>query len=272
MTHFTVLGTLKVTHGDQDCTPTPPKMRSVLALLLLSPNRVVPMDSLIEELWAAAPPPSALTTVQTYIYHLRRVFAAKEMDPPGRPLLVTKHPGYLFRIDLDQVDAERFEGLVRRGRKLLEADQPAAAATVLEEALGMWTGPALADVLCGDLLQAHAIHLEERRINAIELRIEADIKLGRHRELVAELKSLVRSHPLNEWFHSQLIHVLSYSGRRGEALQAYQNLRTILRNELGVDPSPAMQRLQNQLLSAGIPERPGRPGLAGAATLASAAS
>src|SRR6266496_4050180 len=113
--HFNVLGTLRVANGDQDCTPSPPKMRSVLALLLLSANRVVQMDSLIEELWGDESPQSAVTTVQTYIYHLRRIFAAKQLDPPGRPLLVTKQPGYLFQIDSEQVDAEVFERLVARG-------------------------------------------------------------------------------------------------------------------------------------------------------------
>ncbi len=272
MTHFNVLGTLRVANGDQDCTPSPPKMRSVLALLLLSANRVVQMDSLIEELWGDESPQSAVTTVQTYIYHLRRIFAAKELDPPGRPLLVTKQPGYLFQIDPEQVDAEVFERLVRQGRKLIEADRPEAAAVVLEEALAMWTGPALADVPRGSLLQAHAIHLEERRINALELRIEADIKLGRHRELVAELRSLVRMHPLNEWFHSRLIHALSYSGRRSEALEAYRSLRILLRDELGVDPSPALQKLQHQLLSVGIPEHSSPGGRVRATTMAQAVS
>jgi DNA-binding SARP family transcriptional activator len=229
-------------------------MRSVLALLLLSANRVVQMESLIEELWGSESPRSAVTTVQTYIYHLRRLFAAEKLDPPGRPLLITKQPGYLFQIDAGQIDAEIFERLVRQARTLLEGGRPEAAAVTLDEALAMWTGPALADVRGGNLLQAHAIHLEERRINALELRIEADIRLGRHRELVAELRSLVRAHPLNEWFHGQLIQVLGYSGRRSEALQAYTSLRTILRDELGVDPTPALQELQHQLLSIGTPE------------------
>lgn len=254
MTRFKVLGTLRVTNGDRDCTPTPPKMRSVLALLLLSANRVIQMDSLIEELWGDSSPRSAVTTVQTYIYHLRRLFAAERCDPPGGQLLLTKQGGYLFQIEADQVDAKIFERLVQQGRRLLEENRPEASAAILEEALAMWTGPALADVSAGNLLQAHAIHLEERRINALELRIEADIRLGRERELIAELRSLVCSHPLNEWFHGQLIQVLGHSGRRSEALHAYQSLRTILREELGVDPSPELQKLQHRLLSVGASE------------------
>lgn len=254
MAHFKVLGTLKVMNGDRDCAPTAPKMRSVLALLLLNANRVVQVDALIEELWGDEPPRSAVTTVKTYIYHLRRLFCAEGLDRPGRPLLLTKQPGYLLQVETGEVDAEIFECLVRRGRVYLENDDPDSAAIVLEEALSMWTGPALADVPSGAMLKGHAVHLEERRINALELRIEADIRLGRYRELVAELRLLARTHPLNEWFHGQLIRVLGCCGRRGEALQAYQSLRSVLRHELGVDPSPALQRLQHQLLSEGAPE------------------
>lgn len=254
MTRFKVLGTLRVTNGDRDCTPTPPKMRSVLALLLLSANRVVQMDSVIEELWGNNSPRSAVTTVQTYIYHLRRLFVAERCDPPGGQLLLTKQGGYLFHVEPDHVDAKVFERLVQQGRGLLEEDRCEAAAAILEEALAMWTGPALADVSAGSLLQAYAIHLEERRINALELRIEAHIRLGRERELIAELRSLVCSHPLHEWFHGQLIQVLGHSGRRSEALHAYQSLRSILREELGVDPAPELQTLQHWLLSAGTPE------------------
>jgi SARP family transcriptional regulator, regulator of embCAB operon len=265
MIRFKVLGTLRVTNGDRDCTPTPPKMRSVLALLLLSANRVVQIDSIIEELWGDSSPRSAITTVQTYIYHLRRLFAAERCDPPGGQLLLTKQGGYLFEIDPDQVDAQVFGCLVQQGRKQLEENRPEAATAILEKALAMWTGPALADVSTGNLLQAQAIHLEERRINALEFRIEADIRLGRERELIAELRSLVCSHPLNEWFHGQLIQVLGNSGRRSEALHAYQSLRSILREELGVDPSPELQRIQHGLLSAGAGARRGwNPSDAGA--------
>jgi DNA-binding SARP family transcriptional activator len=231
-------------------------MRSVLALLLLNANRVVQMESLIVELWGGDSPRSAVTTVQTYIYHLRRLFETERLNPPERPLLLTKQPGYLFQIDAGQLDAEVFERLVRQGRTHLERSQPEEAAALLEQALALWTGPALVDVPSGSVLQAHAIHLEERRINALELRIEADIRLGRCRELVAELRSLVRAHPLHEWFHGQLIQVLASSGRRSEALQAYQSLRSLLRDELGVDPSPAIQRLQHQLLSTGAEHAP----------------
>jgi DNA-binding SARP family transcriptional activator len=251
MLQFKILGPLEVMDGSQTCTPTPPKIRSVLALLLLRANRIVTVDSLIEELWGPDSPRSAVTTVQTYIYHLRRLFAAEHLNPPGEQLITTKPTGYTIAVPAGQIDAVVFEDMLDRGRDELEAGRLQEAGQLLRQALDMWTGPALADVPQGDLLQAHAIQLEELRINAIEMRIRADIKLGKHHALVAELRSLVRAHPLNEWFHGQLISTLSRCGRRGEALQAYQAVRGVLSDELGVDPSPELQSLQRRVLQAG---------------------
>jgi DNA-binding SARP family transcriptional activator len=187
--------------------------------------------------------------VQTYIYHLRKISKAEKLDLPGKPLLATRAPGYLLQTEPGHVDAEIFEQLVQEGRALKEKDKPRQAAATLSRALGMWSGTALADVPQGRLLQAHAVHLQELRISALELRIQADMALGKHRELIPELRALTYAHPLHEWFHGQLIAVLSRSGRRSEALQAYQSLRALLSEELGVDPSPALQRLQQHVLA-----------------------
>lgn len=260
MVRYKLLGAFEVV-GSRNCTPMAPKLRSVLALLLLQANRVVHLDTLIDELWGPDPPKSAVTTVQTYIYHLRKSFVAEQLDPPGRRLIATKQPGYLFHTEPEQVDAEVFERLVRQGRDSMEEGCPRPAAAFLGQALDMWTGPALADVPQGDLLHAHAVHLEERRINALELRIQVDISLGRQHQLIPELSSLVCAHPLNEWFHGQLIAALNHAGRRSEALLAYQTLRSLLSEELGVDPSAALQLLQRQVLAPGKPEQssPSRP-------------
>jgi SARP family transcriptional regulator, regulator of embCAB operon len=251
--HYKLLGAFEVV-GSRDCTPTAPKLRSVLALLLLQANRVVHLNTLIDELWGRDPPRQAITTVQTYIYHLRKIFVAEQLDPVAHRLIATKQPGYLFHTQPEQVDIEVFDRLVRHGRDSMEDGYPRPAAASLGQALALWTGPALADVPQGDLLHAHAVHLEERRINALELRIQVDISLGRQRQLIPELSSLVSAHPLNEWFHGQLIAALSNAGRRGEALLAYQTLRILLSEELGVDPSTALQLLQRQVLG------PGKPG------------
>src|ERR1700733_2936086 len=248
--HYKLLGAFEVA-GSRDCTPAAPKLRSVLALLLSQANRVVHLDTLIDELWGPDPPKSAVTIVQTYIYHLRKIFVAEQLDPVAQRLIATRQPGYLFHTKPEQVDADIFDRLVRHGRDSMEDGYPRPAAASLGQALAMWTGPALRAVPQGDLLHAHAVHLEERRINALELRIEVDISLGRQRQLIPELSSLVYTHPLNEWFHGQLIAALSNAGRRGEALLAYQTLRKLLSEELGVDPSTALQLLQRQVLAPG---------------------
>jgi DNA-binding SARP family transcriptional activator len=167
---------------------------------------------------------------------------------------VTKAPGYLLRIRRGQLDAGEFTDRVAEGRRLLDAGAVTEAQRELREALNLWTGPPLSNVTLGSRLEAWAVHLEEQRLRALELRIETDIRLGRHRELVCDLRSLVVTHPLHEWFHAQLIWALSASGRRSEALQAYRTLRGILSEQLGLEPSPDVQRLHQDVLAARTPE------------------
>jgi DNA-binding SARP family transcriptional activator len=254
MTQFEVLGPLEVLHEGRVCTPTPPKVRTVLALLLLRANQVVMVDSLIRELWGDQPTRSAVTTIQTYIYHLRKLLARERIDTDGGVVLDSRAGGYVLRLRPEQLDAEVFKRLVDDGRQLIENDRAAEGSAVLVRALALWKGAAVADVGLGPALEAHAIHLEEQRIRALELRIQADVALGRHRELIGELRYLVGMNPLNEWFHRQLITVLGIAGRRCEALQSYHDLRRILNEELGLEPSPELQRLQRQVLAAGLPE------------------
>ncbi|HEV2374037.1 MAG TPA: tetratricopeptide repeat protein, partial [Streptosporangiaceae bacterium] len=253
---FKILGPLEVCDGEAACTPTAPKVRRVFALLLLQTNQVVPTGSLIEELWGQEPPHSATTTVATYIYQLRRAFSQRQVSLGVRDWLVTAAPGYLLRVSPEQVDAHAFKALSRQGRQLLESGQPQAAADVLRRALDLWRGPALANVTTGRLLAGHAVHLEEERLRTLELRILADAELGRHHALVGELRALVAVHPLNEWLHGQLIAALSRSGRRSEALQAYRHLQALLRDELGLDPHPGLQRLHQDVLNDDLPQAP----------------
>jgi SARP family transcriptional regulator, regulator of embCAB operon len=253
MLQFQVLGPLEVFHGDRICTPTPPKVSRVLALLLLRANQVVPMDALIEELWGEAPPMSAVGTAQTYIYQLRKALDPGAEQIGGGDWLVTKPPGYLMRVSPDQLDATAFDALSRQGRQMLERSRPEQASHLLRLALDLWKGPSLANVRRGHLLEAHAVHLEEERMRTLELRIQADAELGRHRELIGEIRSLVAIHPLNEWLHGHLIAALSHCGRRGEALQAYQDLRRVLSAQLGLDPQPELERLHQEVLSHGRP-------------------
>jgi DNA-binding SARP family transcriptional activator len=260
--HFNVLGSLEMQHDNHVCTPTAPKVRWVLALLLTRANQVVGVETVINELWGDAPPRSAVTTAQTYIYQLRQTFRRILGDKAAGELLTTRSPGYLLRIGPEACDATRFERMVEEGRVALDGGFYAEASRQLGEALALWRGAALGDVPAGRVLEAHVAHLEEMRLQALELRIQADLSLGRHRELIPELRSLVAAHPLNEWVHGQLINALNLSGRRSEALQAYQNLRRVLLDELGLEPSRQLQRLQRMVLNDDGPESAHAPVLA----------
>jgi DNA-binding SARP family transcriptional activator len=251
MLRFNILGTLEFIYNGRVCVPPAPKVRTVLALLLARPNRLVGIDSIIEELWGPQPPKSAVTTTQTYIYHLRRKFEFEAGIADSAAMLSTNPPGYVLRVDDGQLDAVTFEQLTAQGRVLLDEGRAAEAARRLREALALWRGPALANTTAGRLIEAYVTHLEETRIRALEMRVQADIALGRHRELIPELRSLVAAYPLNEWFHGQLIDALHRAGRRGEALRAYQQVRQILNEELGLEPSGELQRLQHDVLTGG---------------------
>lgn len=246
---FNVLGPMEVLHEGGHYTPTAPKARNTLALLLSRVNQVVEIPAFIDELWTDRPPRSAVTTAQTYIYQLRKMLCDAVGSDAAGEILVTKAPGYSLRISDDTIDARIFERLAAEGKRLLAAGRAEEASRRLREALDLWRGPALADVSAGRILEAHVVQLEESRLGVLQMRVEADLALRRHRELVPELRSLVATHPLNEWLHAQLITCLRYSGRRGEALQAYQSLRRVLDDELGLQPSLPLQRLEQYLLT-----------------------
>jgi DNA-binding SARP family transcriptional activator len=230
-------------------------VRAIFALLLLRANQTVTMDALIDELWGDDPPATALATVRTHIYRLRSMLGHGSPSEPSS-LIVTQPTGYLFRFPDEEIDANVFLKLVGRGQELLERGRVERATSTLRRALSLWRGNALADVPCGPLLEQHAAHLDESRIATLELRIRADMLLGRYRRLVAELAGLVAAHPLNESLHASYIEALHRSGRRGEALQAFSSVQSVLQEELGLDPSPELQRLQRRILRGeALPDR-----------------
>ncbi|MGC5041353.1 MULTISPECIES: AfsR/SARP family transcriptional regulator [unclassified Streptomyces] len=247
-----VLGPLGAEVNGDSIVPTAGKPRQILALLALYPGRVVPVPTLLEELWGSRPPQSALTTLQTYILQLRRRLGTAM--GPGAPtgakdVLVTRHGGYLLQIPPHSVDVHAYEQSVTEGRTAFEAGQTATAADCYRRALDLWDGRALVDVRLGPILEIEVMRLEESRLGAVERRIDADLQLGRHCELLAELADLTARHPHHEGLHSQAMVALYRAGRQGAALESYRRLRLRLVDELGVEPSPQLQRLHQAMLT-----------------------
>lgn len=252
MITFRVLGPQQVRINGVDCTPRAAKVRQVLALTLLNANQVVTIETMIEELWGDRPPRSAVTTTQTYIYQIRKMVSEHAGLQVAANTVRTMPRGYLLQVEDDQLDWRRFERMVQRAESLFVQGQHQSASQLLSEALALWNGSALADIRCGSLLQGYVARLEEKRIAALERRLKADMCLGRHRELIPELRSLVNQHPYNEWLHGQLVFALYRSGRRGEALGHFHNARRLLNEELGLDPSPDLEEIHRLVLNAEV--------------------
>lgn len=255
-----VLGTLAVREKGVSITPTAPKPRQVLALLALHADQVVPVSTLTEELWGAEPPRSARPTLQTYILQLRELITVALEDGTGdaaedrrtaKDVLLTVPGGYLLKSGEGTSDVREFDRLAGTGYRAMDAEDHPQAARLLREALSLWSGPALADVHTGSHLEMQAKRLEEGRLCALDQRIEADLRLGRHRELLAELTMLVSRYPTHESLCGQYMLALYRSGRRGEALDAYQRLRATLVRTLGLEPSGALGKLQRSILMSG---------------------
>ncbi|MEU8356228.1 AfsR/SARP family transcriptional regulator [Nonomuraea sp. NPDC048882] len=250
MTRLRVLGTLELEIQDKIYSPRPPKQRQVLGLLSVCANRIVSLESIIEELWGDTPPRSATTTAQTYVYQIRKNLS-RLCDGPESELLETASPGYILHLAPEQLDVAVFREHLANARAHFKKDNRVEASRLLWRALRLWRGGALEDIPLGPLLRAHVAHLEEQRLQALEMRIQMDLLMDRHRDMVGELKQLIAEYPLNEWFYAQLMRTLQRSGRRGEALQVYQVLRRTLQEELGIEPSLDLQQLQRAVLKSG---------------------
>ena len=242
-----LLGPLSARLDSRDITPRAAKQRQILALLALSSGRVVTVGTLVEELWGDQPPRSYTTTLQTYVLQLRNRLAA--CGPRARELLSTRYGGYMLEEATCQTDADEFDRLSRAGRAAAETGDHLAASGQLGRALALWRGPALVDVRLGRVLELEAASLEETRLGVLERRLEADLALGRHADLLGELTLLAARNPMNENFGGLLMAALYLSGHVKRALEAYQRVRIMLREELGVEPCPRLRRLQQAILS-----------------------
>ena len=248
MVQFRLLGPLEAQDGERRVELGRPKQRVLLAVLLVHANQVVSVDRLVEELWGEQPPPQAAASLQTYVSNLRRALE------PGRParapsrVLVSQPPGYRLVVGAGDLDAARFAALAEEGHRLLGAGRPAAAARVLREGLGLWRGPALAEVADEAFAQAERNRLEELRVAALEDRLAADLDLGGHAAAVAELEELAGHYPFRERLAGLLILALYRSGRQAEALQAFADARRALADELGIDPGRWLRELETGIL------------------------
>ncbi|GAA4187757.1 BTAD domain-containing putative transcriptional regulator [Microbispora amethystogenes] len=247
MAVFSVLGALQAIGEDGPIEFGGPRQRSVLGRLLVARGQVVPVGRLISDLWRNQPPPGAAGSIQTYVSHLRRALEPQRTIRTPARLLVTVPPGYALRAE--NVDAWRFEELVRQGsRRLLDGDATAAVAA-LEEALALWKGPAYQEFASADWALNEIARLDEVRATAVEQRASAVMALGTPGSVIADLRAHLAEHPLREEGWRLLATALYRQGRQGDALAALREARRLLAAELGVDPGPALRRLEAGILA-----------------------
>jgi YVTN family beta-propeller protein len=241
MVEFRILGSLEALDGERAIPLGGGQQRGVLAILLIHRGTVVSVDRAVDLLWGERPPGTATKTVQVYVSRLR-----KEL---GDGMLLTRAGGYVLQLEPDQLDADRFERLVAEAREELRRGDVNAARDLLREALGLWRGPPLADFTYESFARDEIDRLEELRLAALEERVDADLALGRHAELISELEMLVREHPTRERFRAQMMLALYRSGRQAEALASYRQGQRTLDEELGLEPGPELRGLERAILA-----------------------
>ena len=252
-----ILGSLEIVVGDQQIDIPRGKQLELLAILLIHSNEILSADRLVDGLWGESPPPSAHKTLHSLVSRLRGTLGSsgEALETHGR--------GYRLRLGSGELDSEVFHGALEDARRARDRGEPELASEQLRQALDLWRGPALAEFRYADFAQAEIARLDELHLAAQEERIEADLELGRHHELVVDLEALVTEHPLRERLRGQLMIALYRSGRQAEALQAYQDGRRTLVDELGIEPSESLRQLERRILdqdpTLAAPERPSRP-------------
>lgn len=251
--HVKVLGPLFVgkTEHDPDCAPSAPKPRQLLALLALNANQFVTTATCIDELWGANPPRSAVTTLRTYVMRIRRALRVAEVaERPSDNVLRTRQYGYQLLVGRNNLDLFRFSDHMDEGKRALLRGDHHRGADTLRAALALWKDSPLIDVQAGPLITAHRARLQESRLTCLELRVEAELRLGLHHEVISELTGLAAEFPTHESVHAQLMLALFRSGRQAQALMVYQQLSAVLAEELGIEPSRRLRQLHHAILLA----------------------
>jgi DNA-binding SARP family transcriptional activator len=244
---FRILGPLEVVDDGRTVALGGSKQRALLAILLLRANEVVSRDRLIEDLWGERAPETASTALHGYVSQLRKALKPRRGEDEHQ-LLITRAPGYLLRVDPEQFDLRRFERLVREAKSELVEGDAQAASRALAEGLALWRGPPLAELGSAPFALVESLRLQELRVSTLEDRVEADLALGRHHDLVAELETLAAEHPFRERLRGQLMLALYRSGRQAEALRTYQQARRLLADELGLEPGQELKQLEQAIL------------------------
>jgi DNA-binding SARP family transcriptional activator len=242
---FRILGPLEVIAEGREVTPARPKQRALLALLLLRANQVVASDELLDALWGEAPPDTAATALHGHVSVLRKLLGTQTIE--------TRPPGYVLRLRPEQIDLGRFEALIEEARKELD---PTRKVELLGSALSLFRGEPLSDFRYEGFARDAAARIEDMRLSALEERMEAQVALGKHTDVIPELERLVSAHPLRERLRGQLMLALYRGGRQAEALHVYQEGRQTLSEELGIDPGPMLQELERSILTHDISLEP----------------
>jgi DNA-binding SARP family transcriptional activator len=233
---FRILGPIEVSENGRKLPLGGSKRRAVLAILLLHANEIVSVERLADELWSDEQPQNAAGAIHNHVSRLRKLL--------GADILATHPGGYSLEVDPSRIDLHRFEQLIAEA----ESADAATSAALLHDALALWRGPALADLAFEPFAASEAKRLEEARLAALENRIDSDLALGKHHDLIGELEQLVTAHPLRERLRGQLIVSLYRAGRQAEALAVYRAARRLLSEELGLEPGPALKELERSIL------------------------
>ncbi len=242
---FRILGPLSVHHENTELDLGKPREQVLLSLLVVYANRVVSTDRIVDELWGDDPPFDPVHTIHVYVSRLRQAL----QQSGASQVIHTQRPGYLLLVDADDVDSLRFERLANEGHNAMRRGEPDVARDKLLEALSLWRGPPLAECLDRRFAEEETPRLERLRLRALEDRLEADLCLGLHADIVEELQDLAARHPTREPFCAQLMLALYRCGRPAEALGAYEEARNWLLTELGVEPGSELQRLKERILT-----------------------